>query len=77
MPCDCDAEDVTTDQSIAIQGAYADAFGEDHAEQLLAPNYVGNGDFLAALADAVKTGHAITSEDAIRRFGQPFHEGVI
>lgn len=68
---------MTTDQAIATLGAYADAFGEEHAEALLAPNYVGIPEFLDALAAAVSAGVPMTIDEAASRFGSPAREFVV
>ncbi len=68
---------MTTDQTIEIIGAYAVAFGDEHAEELISPDRLGESRFIAALAEAVKSGVPLTPAHAEELFGPPFREEVI
>ena len=67
---------VTTDQTVAAIGAYAAAFGEGAAEEIIALNYLANPAFTRALQEAVAANIPLTKQRAAELFGPPFQEFV-
>ena len=65
-----------TQHALNTIGSYENRFGFEHTEALIAPNYLGDPAFIAALEEAVTIGHPLTLEAAAARFGPAFRDAV-